>query len=199
MFSSIIISALYIAAQMISDIASLQIIVVLGFTMDAGTLIYPITFTLRDVAHKVLGLQGVRLLVVIAGGINLFMAAFFWLVSRLPPDIAAGSSGVWGQVLAPVWRITFASIIAEIISELTDTEIYKLWVIKITTRFQWMRVLASNAISIPLDTLVFTGLAFYGIMPVSSVWSIFWTNILLKGLVTILSLPMIYLVKEKGV
>lgn len=192
-----LVSISYIAAQMLSDIASLQIVNVFHLSLDAGTFIYPITFTLRDVAHKVLGLKGVRILIIAAAVINLFMAGFFWFVSILPPDAGAGSSEAWGAVLAPVWRITIASIIAEIIAELLDTEAYRIWVDKITTRYQWMRVLVSNAISVPIDSLIFSFLAFYATMPTEIVWQIFWGNVVVKGVVTVLSLPMIYVVKDR--
>ena len=197
MTALILVSVSYIAAQMLSDIASLQIVLFAGLSFDAGTFIYPITFTLRDLAHKVLGLKGVRLLIVAAAVINLFMALFFRFVAGLTPDTVAGSSDLWGRVLAPVWRITLASIAAEVISELLDTEAYRFWVERVTRRYQWLRVLVSNAVSIPIDSLVFSFLAFYGWMPLSSVLGIFYANVIIKGLVTVLSLPMIYLVKER--
>jgi queuosine precursor transporter len=197
LISSIIVCAIYVSAQLLANIASLQIVLFAGLSFDAGTFIYPITFTLRDLAHKVLGLKGVRVLIITAVAINLFMALFFWFVSILQPDTTAGSSEVWGKVLSPVWRITIASVLSQLISELTDTEVYRLWVDKITKRFQWMRVLVSNSISVPLDSLTFSFMAFYGTMPIGSVWGIFWANVIIKMLVTVVSLPFIYFVKEK--
>lgn len=182
---------------MLSDIGSLQIVQFMGLSMDAGTFIYPITFTLRDLAHKVLGLKGVRILIISAAVVNLFMALYFWFVSTLTPDQAAGSSQAWGQVLAPIWRITFASILAEIVAELVDTEAYRLWVERVTRRYQWMRVLVSNAVSVPLDSFLFSFLAFYGAMPTTSVVGIFWANVIVKGVVTVASLPFIYLVRDQ--
>jgi hypothetical protein len=182
---------------MLADIASLQIVNVFNLSLDAGTFIYPITFTLRDLAHKVLGLKGVRILIVAAAGINLFMAGFFWFISLLPPDSVAGSSQAWGAVLSPVWRITFASILAEIVAEFLDTEAYRYWVDKVTHRYQWMRVLVSNTLSIPVDSLLFSFLAFYATMPTASVWQIFFGNVIIKGVVTLVSLPMIYLVQDR--
>jgi queuosine precursor transporter len=199
LIASMLVSIAYIAAQMLSDIASLQIVRFAGLSMDAGTFIYPITFTLRDLAHKVLGLRAVRILIVSAAVINLFMSLFFWFVAGLPPDETAGSSPLWGQVLSPIWRITFASILAEVVAELIDTEAYRLWVERVTREKQWLRVLVSNSVSIPIDSLIFTFLAFYGTMPVAAVVAIFWANVIVKGIVTVGSLPMIYLVKEREV
>jgi uncharacterized integral membrane protein (TIGR00697 family) len=192
-----IVSSAYIAAQMLSDVASLRIITFLGFSMDAGTLIYPFTFTLRDMVHKVGGRRVARTLIVAAAVVNLVMALLFWLVAKLPPDATVGPQLEFGMVLAPVWRIVIASIVAEVASELTDTEVYQLWVNRFRQRLQWMRVLVSNGVSVPLDSALFCGLAFIGRMPFGVVVSIFVANILLKGIVTLVSLPWIYLVKER--
>jgi uncharacterized integral membrane protein (TIGR00697 family) len=195
----VIVSAAYIAAQMMADIASLRIVTLLGFSVDAGTLIYPFTFTLRDLVHKVAGIRAARVLIVTAAVINILMALLFWVTSVLPADMQVGPQLEFGMVLAPVWRIVFASIVAEVVAELIDTEGYRLWVERVTERYQWMRVLVSNAVSVPLDSLIFAWLAFGGVLSVAVVWSIVAANILIKGLVTLISLPGIYLVKgEQG-
>jgi uncharacterized integral membrane protein (TIGR00697 family) len=193
----IIVVATYIAAQILSDITSLKIILFAGFSMDAGTLIYPITFTLRDMVHKAVGKKGARTIIVTAAVINLAMAALFWIVAHLPYDINTGHQPNWNSVLAPVWRIVIASIGAEVLAELIDTEVYHWWISKVTTRYEWARVLVSNSLSVPLDSLLFCWLAFGGILPIAVVWSIFGANVLLKGIVTLVGMPLIYLVKEK--
>ena len=194
--AGIVLVSLYIAAQIISDVASLKIAVVFGLAIDAGTFIYPITFTLRDLVHKRLGKQAARLVIVLAGAINLFMAAFFAFSAWLPGDPDWGLAGEFSRVLGPVWRIVIASIAAEIAAEMVDTEVYHLWVTRITRRYQWARVLASNAVSVPLDSLIFCWAAFGGRLPAPTVWSIFLANIIVKGVVTFLSIPGIYLVRE---
>ncbi|HQC27729.1 MAG TPA: queuosine precursor transporter, partial [Treponemataceae bacterium] len=100
----------------------------------------------------------------------------------------------FAAVLGPVWRIVLASIAAELVSELVDTEVYQLWVTKVTTKHQWARVLVSNAVSVPIDSIIFALIAFSGVLPQETVWLIVWANIAIKGLVTIISIPLIYLV-----
>jgi len=192
--AGVIVTASYIAAQILADIGSLKIVLLFGLVVDAGTLVYPLTFTLRDLVHKVIGRQGARLLVVLAGVINLIMAAYFTLIARLPYAPAAGPQANFDAVLAPVWRIVVASIIAEVASELLDTEVYHIWVTRVTQRLQWLRVLVSNGVSVPLDSVVFVVLAFGGVFPLPAVVSIIVANILLKYAATLLSLPLIYFV-----
>ncbi len=191
----------YIAAQMLADVASLKIALlpagpVGSLSIDGGTFIYPLTFTLRDLVHKMLGKRAARVLIIAAAVINLFMAALFGFVSWLPADPSWGLQAEFAAILGPVWHIVIASILAEVVSELLDTEVYHLWVTRVTTRYQWARVLVSNAFSVPVDSLIFCWIAFGSTLPAAVVWSIFWSNVLVKGAVTLLSLPGIYLVPE---
>ncbi|MGD2012649.1 MAG: queuosine precursor transporter [Desulfobacterales bacterium] len=195
--AGIVVISVYVAAQLLSDIASLKITKIASFSMDAGTFIYPLTFTIRDLIHKRLGKSAARTVIMLAAGVNLFMAVFFHFTAWLPQDPSWGLTQEFSAILGPVWRIVIASIVAEVFSELLDTEIYHLWQSRITKRYQWLRVISSNAVSIPVDSLIFCWLAFGFVLPHQVVWSIFFANVIVKGAVTILSVPAIYLVKEK--
>jgi uncharacterized integral membrane protein (TIGR00697 family) len=196
--TAILVSVFYVAAQMMADIGSLRIVMLAGFSVDAGTFIYPLTFTLRDMVHKVAGIKVARMLIFAAAGINLVMALFFKITAILPPDLAVGPQSKFAIVLAPVWRIVVASIIAEVIGELIDTEGYRFWVERVTQKHHWARVLVSNALSIPVDSFLFSFLAFWGSMPTPVVLSIFISNMIIKGVTTLISIPGIYLVPERS-
>jgi len=57
------------------------------------------------------------------------------------------------------WRIISASFIAIVLSETADTEIYQ----KLLRRTWIQRVIGSNLVSIPLDSLLFNLIAFAGV------------------------------------
>lgn len=192
--AAVIVVAAYIGAQMLADVSSLKIGVVFGLAVDMGTFIYPITFTLRDLAHKQLGKRNAQTLVVSAGAINLFMAGYLWWAASVTSDPSWGLGREFSAILAPVWRIVLASIVAEVVSELLDTEIYHWFVTRITQRYQWLRVLTSNSVSIPVDNLIFSVGAFGWVLPWAVVGQIFLFNLILKYGMTLVSLPMIYLV-----
>lgn len=199
--AGILVVSSYIAAQMLADITSLKIARIGPLSLDAGTFIYPLTFTLRDLVHKLLGKGAARTLIVAAGVINLLMAALFAFVVWLPPDPGWGLQAEFAAILGPVWRIVLASIAAEVVSELLDTEIYTLWVTRVAARYrwarpQWLRVLSSNLVSTPVDSLIFAWGAFGGVLPASTVWSVVLSNVLIKLVVSLVSMPGIYLVPE---
>jgi uncharacterized integral membrane protein (TIGR00697 family) len=150
------------------------------------------------VVHKLLGRSTARVLIVTAAAINLFMALYLQWAASVPSDPAWGLGEAFSQLLGPVWRIVLASIVAEVVSELTDTEVYHWFVARVTHDHQWARVLVSNSVSVPLDNLIFAVLAFAPILglpnslPWETVGQIFLINLVVKYAVTILSLPLIY-------
>jgi len=196
--AAVIVVALYIGAQMLADIASLKIGVVAGLSVDMGTFVYPFTFTLRDVVHKSLGKRNTRVLIIVAGLINLVMAAYLLWSALVPSDPEWGLGAEFKAVLSPVWRIVIASIYAEVISELIDTEIYHWFVTKVTVRHQWARVLVSNSVSVPVDNLLFSIGAFGWVLPGSVVAQIFLSNLLVKYAVTLVSMPLIYITPDRA-
>ena len=196
-FLTILIICSYIACQMISNIASVKIANVLSLAVDGGTFLYPLAFTIRDMAHKTIGKRNTQKLIIVSAIINIFAPIYFYIVSQIPADSSWEFNEAFQTTLSPIMRITIASIVASTLSELVDTEIYHFFVTKITNKFQWLRVLISNAFSIPVDNFLFVIVAFWGILPIDALIGIFIFNFFVKYAVTIISVPMIYLVKEK--
>jgi len=195
--AAVVFLSLYTAAQMVANVASLKIGVVAGLAVDMGTFIYPVTFTLRDLVHKTVGRKNARILVIVAGLVNLFMAAYLLFVSVVPDDPSWGLGDQFRAVFSPVWRLVIASIAAQIASELADTEVYHWFVTRVTKRRKWLRVLVSNSVSVPLDTVLFSLGAFAFSLPWSSVVGIFLMNFFVKYGITLMSLPLIYLGRDR--
>ena len=109
--------------------------------LSAGTLTFGATFTLRDLAHQSsdragLGRTPVFAMIGVAAIANVAVAAII---------------GIPGRFLV-------ASFGAILLSEGVDTEIYH----ALRSRSWLVRVLSSNAVSVPLDSITFTVVAFAG-------------------------------------
>lgn len=196
---AVILAGGYIALQLMADIAATKVIVLGPIVMDGG-IIYCLTFTWRDLIHKRLGIQAARIAIIMAGIMNIVMAGYFYLVIQLPAEpewSALGGQSAWQFIFGLVPRIVIASILAEIVSELIDTEMYAYWIRKHRTWPQWTRVAISNFVSIPLDSVLFVVVAFGGVLPLNVLVVMFLSNLLTKGVLTMASFWMIYLVKEE--
>ena len=188
----------YITCQLVADVTAVKIVSLWGLTFPAGTFVFTITFTWRDMLHKRLGKEWARAAIISAAVMNLFMAGYFMFASELTPAIFWQNQAAFDATLSIVWRIALASIAAEVISELIDTEVYHQVMHRLGSRHQWARVIVSNAVSLPIDSLIFTTLAFGGTMPIAGLWAIAKGQIVFKGIVTGVSLPLIYTVPEQS-
>ncbi len=190
--SAMLAISMYIAFQIFADILSTKIALLplLNLAVDGGTIIYPLTFTVRDFVHKTLGKKIARQVVVIAGILNIVMVGLFWLIGKLPADVSWGYQEAYMSILMPVARITLASIIAEVFSELIDTEIFS----RIYKKFgqkDILAVLVSNGVALVVDSFIFGFVAFAGALPMEVVWQIILANVLIKGVMSLLSAPVI--------
>lgn len=189
-------SSLYVSFQIISNVLSTKIALLpfINLATDAGTILYPLTFTLRDFVHKTLGKVKSRQIVILAAAINLVMVLLFILVGKMRPDPAWQYQEAYEKILLPVWRITMGSIVAQVISELVDTEIFSIVYRRLT---DVKAVLASNTVALVVDSVIFTSIAFYGQLPMRVLWQIVATNIIIKLIMSIISSPAIKLVPRQ--
>lgn len=189
---AIIVVAVYAVVQLLADLASLKIGVVFGLAVDMGTFIYPITFTLRDLAHKVLGREKARVLILSAAAMNFTAVLYLIGTAMVPADPGWGLGEQYAAIFTPIWRIVFAAVVAQVVSQLVNTEVYHWFATKITRRHQWLRVLVSNSVAIPVDNIIFVLGAFAFAMPWGSVVEIFIFNLILKMAVMVASIPLVY-------
>lgn len=188
-----LVSVAYVAAQMVADISGLRSLVLFGFGTTAFSIAYPLTYTLRDMAHKLAGPHVARTLIFAAAAIYLVVQAFFTIIAGMAPEMTPEESIALGELLSPEWRFLLAAVVASVVSQLVDTEIYTRWLDRFGSENQWGRVLVSNAISIPLDRALFLLLA---IGVTEGFTEAFIGTSIVRLIFGIISIPGIYLVEE---
>jgi len=187
-----ILIGLYIACELIANVTASKPVQIGGLVVPAAIFIYALTFTLIDLINESMGKQGARRVILTAFIANLLLAAYAQFAVALPPaPFYKGQEGFAG-VLGSTPRIVFASLTAYLISSLIDAEIFAFWRARIRGP-KWLRVLVSNTISTWVDSVVFITFAFYGIMPV---WPLIKGQYVVKMAITLVSLPLIYLVRS---
>ncbi len=216
--ATIILCGFYLFFSFAGNIAATKVTFFGKLVMDAG-FIYALTFTWRDLIHKQLGTKAAITTIWVAAAINLIAALYFQLVVILPAEpswadaggqaawqflfgiLDSAEGGAWWQAIFSLQlRIVLGSIITMVIAELVDTYVYHLWTTGIgKNRPQWSRVFVSNSISIPVDSILFPIIAFSGIISATAMTEMFYTNITVKAIITLLAFWTIYLVPEKPI
>ena len=183
---------LYVACDLIANIAASKPVSVAGVTAPGGVFIYALTFTLIDLINERLGKRGARQVVLAAFAANCLLAGYLQLIVVLPaPDFYAGQAA-FSSVLGATPRIVGASLIAFVVSTLLDVEIFAYWRERVRGP-GWARVLASNAVSTAVDSTVFVVVAFAGILPLME---LIVGQYVIKMAMTVVSLPLIGLVQR---
>ena len=170
-------TALYVAAILFANLTLNNFIPLPVFgLLSVGTLFFGAVFTLRDRLHD-FGLPAVYRAIAIALVVN---AAAGWLLMDTEPNRV---------------RFIIASFIAILISELTDTVVFQ----KLMQKSWLTRALSSNAISIPLDTILFTLMAFYGIYSWNEMEQIVFADLIFKAVIsTVIALAIHFGIKSKS-
>lgn len=145
---------IYIVAVLLANYTATWFIPLPIFGMlSVGTLVFGVTFTQRDRVHR-FGRKPVYLMIFIAA-VGMVLESLF---------------------LGVEWRIITASFIAIVLSETADTEIYQ----RLLRRSWIQRVIGSNLISIPLDSVLFNVIAFAGVFAPAMLAAIIFGEILAK-------------------
>jgi uncharacterized integral membrane protein (TIGR00697 family) len=188
----IVVVGLYVACELIANLTASKPIGLGPLVVPAGVFIYALTFTLLDLVNERLGKIGARRVIGTAFAANLLLAAYAQLTVWWPaPPFFDGQAAV-ERILGATPRIVGASLLAYLAAALVDAELFAWWRARVGG-YRWLRVLISNTVSTGVDSVLFVTLAFLGILPVLP---LIVGQYLVKMAVTVLSLPLIYVIRR---
>ena len=179
---------LYVACEIISNVTASKPVAIGGLVVPAAVFLYALTFTLIDLINERLGKHAARQVVATAFAANLLLAGYVQFAIWLPAAPFYKEADAFAGALGSTPRIVFASLVAYLVSSLVDTEIFAWWRAHVSGP-KWIRVLTSNTISTFVDSVLFIGIAFAGVLPL---WLLIQGQYLVKMGVTLVSLPLIY-------
>ena len=187
-------ATLYITAVLLANLTAtlflpFEIAPGTGILVSVGTLVFGITFTQRDRLHA-RGRPFVYKVICLAAVLNLLMLTslrYLWGASLL--EVLESHGLTWlheatAMLMENGWRVFLASFLAIIVAEAADTEIFHFYRDR-----SWIgRVTRSNAVSIPLDSVLFNLIAFAGsaFFPAAVLIKVIFGEILAKFMVGLL-------------
>lgn len=159
------IAALFVTTLLLSNIASVKAVEVGPAIFDAGTILFPLAYVIGDIVTEVYGFRRMRTMLYIGVSMLVLMSVLFWVVGALPAPNSWTNQGAYDSILGVVWRISGASMVAILVGELLNSYVLSRLKIKLQGRMLWRRIIGSTAIGSLVDTVVFSMLAFAGVMP----------------------------------
>jgi uncharacterized integral membrane protein (TIGR00697 family) len=187
-----LITGLFVAVLLISNIASTKIVLIWRFTFDGGTILFPLSYIFGDILTEVYGYSKGRRVIWIGFFSALLMALTLGIISILKPAPGWAFQEAFIKILGQAPRIVTASLVAYFCGEFLNSFI--LAKIKIFTkgRMLWIRTIGSTVIGEGVDTLLFVLIAFSGVYDWKLVFLIIVSNYVFKVGFEILLTPLTY-------
>lgn len=184
----------FVVVLLVSNVASTKILDLGMLTFDGGTILFPIAYIFGDVLTEVYGYRQSRR-VIWCGFASITVASLvFWLVGVLPPAAGWDNQGAYDTILGMTPRIVLASLVAYFAGEFSNS--FVLAKMKLFTKGKWLwtRTIGSTVVGEGVDTALFVGIAFLGVLPTELLLAVLVSNYVFKVAYEVLATPITYAV-----
>jgi len=187
-----LITGLFVAVLLISNIASTKIVQIWKFTFDGGTILFPLSYIFGDILTEVYGYRTGRKVIWIGFFSAALMSLTLGLISLIKPAAGWELQDAYVKILGQAPRIVTASLIAYFAGEFSNS--FTLAKMKILTggRHLWTRTVGSTVIGQGIDTVLFVIIAFAGLYSWNLVLLIIISNYVFKVGLEIVLTPATY-------
>jgi uncharacterized integral membrane protein (TIGR00697 family) len=168
----------------VSNIITGKIIMIGGIVLPGAALLFPMVYIFSDIMTEVYGLRLSLMVIKMNALINLFMSLVFMGMIALPYAPFWGNQNAFVAILGSTPRIVVASLIAYFLGDYANSA--SLSFLKTVTKNRpifgsfFLRAIGSSLIAQVFDTVVFILLAFYGTMPTEALFTMIYSQYLVK-------------------
>ncbi len=187
-----IITGLFVAVLIISNIVSTKVAKIGPFNFDGGNILFPIAYIFGDILTEVYGYAKSRRIIWIGFGSLALMALAFVIVQQLPPAQDWPNQQAYESILGFVPRLVIASMVAYFLGEFSNSYILAKMKIWSNGKKLWQRTIGSTLVGEAIDTSLFSLIAFYGVIPMGGLLNLMATIYVFKVSYEILATPFTY-------
>src|SRR5437868_13079105 len=150
-----------------ANIIALKLILLFGFLVPAGIIVFPLSYLFGDVLTEVYGYGAARYVIWLGFMCNLLAVIAIYIGGLAPAAPFWHNQAAYDTIRGFTPRLLLASFIAYLVGEFTNS--FVLAKLKITTRGRWLwtRTIGSTLLGERFDTLIFISIALWGIIPPS--------------------------------
>jgi uncharacterized integral membrane protein (TIGR00697 family) len=161
----LLLTSVFVTCLLLSNIVAGRLMAVAGIVLPSAVILFPITYIFGDVLTEVYGFKRARLAIWIGFGANLLMSVVFLVVLALPHPDFWQNKAAYETVLGFTPRVVGASLIGYFAGEFSNSVVLSRMKIRTKGRWLWLRTIGSTVVGEGVDTVLFIGIAYYGIIP----------------------------------
>lgn len=188
-----ILTGLFVAVLLISNILGQKIWSLGPFAMSAALLLFPVSYIFGDILTEVYGYAASRRVIWTGFASNALLAVFGWVAVRLPPAPDWPNQQAFAVVMGFVPRVIIASLVAFWAGEFTNSYVLAKMKILTSGRWLWTRTIGSTVVGQFVDTLLVVAITFFGVIPPLSILHVAISMYLLKVAYEAAATPLTYI------
>ncbi len=183
-------------ATILANIQVLKMVDLLSIGVTLGNITYASSFLVTDILSENYGKKAARKAVFI-GFFSLMTTVIIMNIALMfKPNEFDFIQESLQNIFSLLPRIALASLVAYGVSQLHDVWAYNFWKNLFPgLHFLWLRNNASTMVSQLLDSVIFTFIAFWGLLPQSEFVQILITTYVVKWIVAAIDTPFLYLAR----
>lgn len=191
-----LVTAAFVAVLLVSNVASTKIVRLGRLEFDGGTLLFPLSYIFGDILTEVYGYHRARRVIWIGFACLVLAAAVFAAVNALPAAPGYPYADAFAAILGQTPRIVAGSLLGFVAGGFTNSAVLAKLKVLTGGRLLWSRTIASTIAGQAVDTAVFLGVAFAGVLPGDLLQVVFLSNYVFKVGVEVALTPATYLVVD---
>lgn len=182
----------FVACLLISNvITSRQMQLPFGITAGGGLFVFPITYVLSDVFSECYGYRWSRVTCYLAFAMNLLMVLMSTVVINMPAPSYWDGAEAFSRVLGNTPRVLAGSLLGFVMGDWVNDKVFRLMKASHPDEMDGfgVRAILSSLVGEIVDSLFFFPIAFWGQMPVETLFVMAFVNIGLKMVYETMILP----------
>lgn len=191
-FWFVAIAALFVTCLITANIIAVKFVLLLGFLVPAGVIVFPLSYLFGDVLTEVYGYAATRLVIWLGFFCNLIAVIAFTIGGIAPAAPFWHDQAAYNTILGFTPRLLLGSFVAYLIGEFTNSFILAKLKIATKGRWLWTRTIGSTLIGEGFDTLIFILVAFWGVLPVGAMAQAILTQWIFKVVYEVIATPFTY-------
>ena len=188
----VIISAIFVTCLITANIIVVKPTSLGG--IPAAIVIFPLSYIVGDILTEVYGYRLARRVIWLGFFCNLIAVIAIWIGQLLPPAPDWGGQEAYESILGYTPQILFASFLAYLVGEFSNSFVLAKMKIKTKGRWLWTRTIGSTILAQALDAAVFIPLVYLGRFDLSFIAMASLTHWLAKVGYETIATPFTYMV-----
>lgn len=191
----LLMAVIFNVCLVISNLIASKVFIVLGITLPAAVIVFPISYIINDCLSEVYGYKMARKVILLGFVMNLFVVLVSQLAILLPGASFWNGQEAFESVFGATPRATCASLLAFLLGSTVNAWVMSKMKVLTHGRYFWCRAITSSVLGECIDSMVFIPIMFWS-MGLWAMLTIMCCQVCAKVLYEVVVLPLTrYVVK----